>query len=650
MTDPAAGLVLGIPARLILWGLALVAFGLFGRRVAAYVKVLKRARPEPRWDRWPARIRRFLFEVLLQRKLLEEPLIGVAHLLIFWAFVFYATSFFWNLLKGLLPFLPVPYADQAYAMALALEIFGVIGLAGLVTAAFRRYLLRPPRLEQTRDAGIILTLISVVLLSSLVGAGAASLAGEAHGWRPVATAVGGLLAAAGAEAAEAGALAAAMWWVHMVTVLGFLVYLPYSKHLHLLASPFGVLFGALEPPMPAASDGASRLEEFTWRQLFSGLACAECGRCDRACPAQNSGYQLSPKMLMHQVKELIMASLAAGGNGHALLPDRVKPEQVWACMTCLACIARCPVSNEHVPVLIELRRKLVADGELDGHLQEALTNLARYGNSFGQSARNRARWAQGLDFKIKDARKEPVTWLWFTGDYAAYDPRLQPITRTAARVLARAGVDFGILYEAEQNSGNDARRVGEEGLFETLMEKNLAAIAKARFEKIVTTDPHSLHALRQEYRWSNGRPQVAHHTELIWELIRTNRLTPLRRLSGKVTYHDPCYLGRYNGVYDAPRRILRALGLELVEMPRCGSRSYCCGAGGGRIWMEDVAGIQERPAESRVREAAATGAATLVVACPKDWVMFQDARKTTGLEDKLVIKDIVELVEEATQP
>lgn len=650
MTDPAAGLVLGVPARAVLWLLALVAFGLFGWRVAAYIRVLARARPEPRWDRLPARIQRFVVEVLFQRKLLEEPLIGIAHLLIFWAFVFYATSFFWNLVRGLLPFLPVPYADQAYAMALALELFGVIGLAALAVAAFRRYVLRPPRLEQTRDAGIILILISVVLLSSLVGAGAAVLSGEAHGWRPVASAVAGLLAAAGVESAQAGGLVVAMWWLHMVTVLGFLVYLPYSKHLHLLASPFGVLFGALEPPMPSASDGASRLEEFTWRQLFSGLACAECGRCDRACPALNSGYPLSPKMLMHHVKELIMASLASGSNGHALLPEKVKPEEVWACMTCLACIARCPVSNEHVPVLIELRRKLMAEGELEAHLQEALTNLARYGNSFGQSARNRARWTQGLDFKIKDARKEPVAWLWFTGDYASYDPRLQPITRAAARLLARAGVDFGILYEAEQNSGNDARRAGEEGLFETLMEKNLTAFGKARFEKIVTTDPHSLHALRHEYRWSNGRPQVVHHTELIWDLIRTNSLPLAKRLNGKVTYHDPCYLGRYNGVYEAPRQILRALGLELVEMPRHGSRSYCCGAGGGRIWMEDVPGIQERPAESRVREAAATGATTLVVACPKDWVMFQDARKTAGLEDKLVIKDIVELVEEATQP
>lgn len=646
MTDPVGGVWMGVPVRALLWLLALTSITLFARRVAGYVRVLARARPEVRWDQIPARLKRFVWEVLLQRKLLEEPLIGVAHLLIFWAFVFYASSFLWNLARGLLPLLPIPYADHTPWMAFALEFFGVVGLAALAVAAVRRYLLRPPRLEQTRDAGIILGLIAIVLLSSLVGAGAANLAmGEDR--RPIAALAAAALRGAGVQTTAAAGLNVAMWWVHMVTVLGFLAYIPYSKHLHLLASPFGVLFGSLKPPMPAASDGADRLEEFTWRQLFNGLACAECGRCDRACPALNSGYPLSPKMLMHQVKELVRAGLQRASDQQRLLGERVKPEEVWACMSCLACIQRCPVSNEHVPILIELRRRLMAEATLEAPLQEALTNLARYGNSFGQSARNRAKWTQGLEFKVKDARKEPVVWLWFTGDYAAFDPRLQPVTRALARIFRRVGLDFGILYEAEQNSGNDARRVGEEGLFETLMEKNLAAFAKARFERIVTTDPHSLHALKNEYHRANGPLGVWHHTELLRELINQGTLPLAKRLSGVVTYHDPCYLGRYNQVYEAPRQILRALGLTLREMPRHGSRSYCCGAGGGRIWMEDVPGIRERPAESRVREAAGVGASVLVVSCPKDLVMFQDALKTAGLEGRLAVKEISELVEEA---
>jgi Fe-S oxidoreductase len=651
MHDPAGGAILGVPARLLLWVLALVSVTLFLRRVLRYVRVLARARPEPRWDRIPARLKRVVSDVLLQRKLLEEPLIGAAHLAIFWAFVFYAASFFWNLVRGLLPLLAIPYADQTAWMALALELFGVLGLAALAVAAVRRYLVPPPRLEQTRDAGIILALIAVVLLSSLAGAGASLLAGTAAGrWHPAGAVAAEVLARAGLGAEGALRLGTAMWWLHMVTVLGFLAYIPYSKHLHLLASPFGVLFGSLEPPMPAPSEGAARLEEFTWRQLFSGLACAECGRCDRACPALASGYALSPKALMHQVKDLVRASLAGTPDGARLLGERVKPEEVWACMTCLACIRRCPVSNEHLPVLIELRRRLMAEGVLDGPLQQALQNLTRYGNSLGQSARNRAKWTVGLEPKIKDARKEPVSWLWFTGDYAAYDPRVQPATRAAARLFQHAGLEFGILYEAEQNAGNDARRAGEEGLFEALREKNLAAFAKARFERIVTTDPHSLHVLRNEYGGNGTGAPVLHHTELLWDLLRGGRLAPARKLEGTATYHDPCYLGRYNGIYEAPRRILRALGLKLTEMPRHGSRSYCCGAGGGRIWMEDAPGIQERPAESRVREAARTGAGVLVVACPKDLVMFQDALKRTGLEGKLAVREIVELVQEAVIP
>jgi Fe-S oxidoreductase len=316
-------------------------------------------------------------------------------------------------------------------------------------------------------------------------------------------------------------------------------------------------------------------------------------------------------------------------------------------MTCAACIERCPVFNEHVPVLIEARRYLVAQGQVEPRQQDALTNFTRYGNSFGQSARNRAKWTQGLSFKVKDARKEEVEYLWFVGDYAAYDPRVQPVTRAVARLLERAGVSFGILYEAEQNSGNDVRRMGEEGLFEMLVEKNQAAFAKAKFQHIVTSDPHTYHALKNEYPWENGR-RVVHHTELLAELIAAGRLTLKPQADLRVTYHDPCYLGRYNGVYEPPRRLLAAAGAELVEMPRSRSRGYCCGAGGGRIWAEDAPGVQERPAESRVREAAALeGVGTLAVSCPKDLVMFLDAAKTAGLDSRLAIRDVAEIVEGA---
>ena len=615
MPDPAATTYLGIRGFVWLWAAALISFRLFGGRVLRYLRVLRAARPENRWDHLSRRVRLFAVNVLGQKRLLQEPAIGAAHFLIFWAFVFYALAFFWNLLRGMLPFLPLPYADQAPVMEFALALFGVLGLVALAVAAVRRYIVPPDRLERSRDATIILGLIAIVLLSS----------------------VAGLL-----YRAQAPRFGLAMWWVHMITVLGFLAYLPYSKHMHLLAAPFGVFFGALRPGgMPAASEGATHRDEFTWRQLFSGLACAECGRCDRACPGFNSGAELSPKMLMHHVKELVRS------NGHALAGDVVKAEEIWGCSTCAACMERCPVFNEHIPILVEMRRRLVSEGALPGGLPEALTNLSRYGNSFGVSPRLRARWTQGLDFRIKDARREPVEYLWFVGDYASYDQRLAPVTRATARILHAAGVDFGILYEAEQNAGNDVRRVGEEGLFEMLVEKNLKGLGAARFARIVTTDPHSFHALKNEYPDGNGRP-VVHYSELLAGLLAAGKI-PLRKpLDLAVTYHDPCYLGRYNGVYEAPRAVLRAVGARCTEMPRNRDSAFCCGAGGGRIWMEDTAAQRARPADSRVREAATLfGVETLAVACPKDLVMFQDALKTAGLENRLAVKDLAELVEEA---
>jgi Fe-S oxidoreductase len=604
-----------MPDALYLWILTLAAFSLFGYRVYRYIEVLSDARGEKRWDHLGQRFKRVLVHVLGQRRLIEEPLIGVPHLVIFWAFVVFATSFFWNLARGLFPFLPIPFADQVPWMRLALEVFGVLGLVALAVAAVRRYVFPPDRLEKSGDAAIILGLIGIVLISSL--------AGQWSGWR-------------------------AMWWVHMVTVLGFLAYLPYSKHLHLLAAPFSVFFGSLRRgSVPASSTGASRRQEFTWRQLFSGLACAECGRCDRSCPSFQGGFALSPKMLMHHMKELVRGS-GNGYNGTRFVGEVVKREEIWACTTCLACMQRCPVMNEHVPVLIEMRRHLVGEGDMDKSLQEALKNLNRYGNSFGAPPRARAKWTQQLDFQIKDARKEPVQYLWFVGDYASYDPRVNAATCAAARVFHKAGLDFGILGDSELNSGNDVRLAGEEGLYEILQEKNLKAFGRARFEEIITTDPHSFQVLKHEYPATNGGRPVRHHTQLQSDLILQGELPLRKKLRKKITYHDPCYLGRYNAIFNAPRRVIAALGLELVEMPRNRTYSYCCGAGGGRIWMEDPPVFKERPAVSRVREAAELeDVCTLVVVCPKDLVMFQDAIKTTGLEGRLEVSELSELVEQA---
>lgn len=621
MLDPLAWQSLGASGTTWLWFAASVSFGLFCSRIGRYVRVLRSARPENRFDQPGRRSRLFFKNVFLQPRLLEEQAVGAAHLAVFWSFVAYATTFFWNLAKGLAPALPIPYPDDVRWVGLVLVVCGFIGLAGVAVAAARRYLYPPKGLEKSADATVILMLISTLLVFSLLGAWARSRGDSA--------------------------VAAWMWWGHMLTVLGFLAYLPYSKHMHLLASPFNVWFAPLQAgALLPGSEGASKREEFTWKQLLNGFACAECGRCERACPQNAAGHSLSPKLLMHAIKEAARASR----NGHSLAGEVVSAEAIWGCATCLACMQQCPVFNEHVPVLIEMRRHLMSAGAIDGKLQEALTSLTRYGNAFGLPARARTRWMAGLDGALADARKQPVEYLWLTGDTAALDARQAPVARAFVSLLRRANVDFGTLYEGESNAGNDVRRAGEEGLFESLRDKNLKALAKAHFLWIVTTDPHTYHALKNDYPDEIAK-RVLHSTELLAQLLHSGRLVVGRAPEAAVTYHDACYLGRYNGLYDPPRAVLKELGARVVEMPRNRAASFCCGAGGGRIWMQDAGAQQDRPAVMRVREAASLAAArVLSVACPKDYVMFEDAIKTAGLEDRLVVKDLIELTEEATRP
>jgi Fe-S oxidoreductase len=291
-----------------------------------------------------------------------------------------------------------------------------------------------------------------------------------------------------------------------------------------------------------------------------------------------------------------------------------------------------------------MRRSLIDQGIVEPGLKTALMSLGKQGNSFGQSGRGRARWADELPTPLRDARRDDVDWLWFVGDFASFDVRVQQATRLVARVFQAAGLDFGILFEGERNAGNDVRRAGEEGLFEILVEHNLGQLGTARFRRIVTTDPHTLNTLRNEYPEFGGTYEVWHYSQLLAGLLEYGNLTVRRPISRRVTYHDPCYLARYNDVTRAPREVLAGIGADLVEMPRNGANTFCCGAGGGRIWMDD-SGLRERPSEQRMREAAALERVTeFVTACPKDLTMYTAAAKATGLDGRLAVTDLIELV------
>ncbi len=337
------------------------------------------------------------------------------------------------------------------------------------------------------------------------------------------------------------------------------------------------------------------------------------------------------------------------GDGGLVAGGVIRADTLWSCTTCMACVEACPVGIEHVPAIVGMRRSLVDQGLVEPGLQAAFTNLAKQGNSFGLSGRTRGRWAEGLPVPVRDARKEAVDWLWFVGDFASFDQRVIEATRLVARVFQEAGVDFGILYEGERNAGNDIRRAGEEGLFELLAEHNVGQLAKVRFRRIVTTDPHTLTTFRFEYPQFGGEYSVWHYSELLTWLFSQGRLERRAPVGRRVTYHDPCYLARYNEVTLAPRQVLDAIGAELVEMPRNGFNTFCCGAGGGRIWMDD-SGLRERPSENRIREAAALeGVTDFVTACPKDLTMYTAAAKATGHEDRLVVRDLIELVAQAIE-
>lgn len=626
---------------------------------------LRRGQPTPRFGRWGERIKGLIVFVGAQWRLFRVRLPGLAHFFIFWGFLLLSFTILQAIAEGLMafanPHYVLPVIGAWGPLAFVQDFFALFVIAGVTYGLYLRLAVNPERYKGShRNQGVkVLTFILTIMLSLLMMNGIRinldlDLLGR---YRPISTLVGGLFAAL-PDAAQF-TLAEAAYWIHLGVVLLFLTELPQGKHFHIVTSVPAVLLRDLEPRgrLPKPSEGAAgvgKMEDFRWRTMLDFYTCTECGRCQDVCPAYNSSGFLSPKLLIMNLRRNLEergAALSAkrtnGVLSKSLTGEIVGEEALWNCTTCYACDQECPLFIQHIQPIVEMRRHLVLEGRMDKMLQEALANLGRYGNSLGQSDRMRAKWTQGLQPAVKDARREAVEYLWFVGDYASYSPTLTEITRKTAEVFHKAGLNFGILYDAERNAGNDVRRVGEEGLFEMLMGKNMQALGKCKYETIVTTDPHTYNTLKNEYAWNGNRPQILHYTELLDGLIAKGQLKLSKKLDQRITYHDPCYLGRYNGVYDAPRRLLRAAGCEVVEMPRHGDRAFCCGAGGGRIWMEEKPG-HARPAEIRVREAAAlTGVQSFVVACPKDVTMFKDAVKTTGNEGRLAVKDVIELVYEA---
>ncbi|MBN4056194.1 4Fe-4S dicluster domain-containing protein, partial [Rhodothermus sp. AH-315-K08] len=614
------------------------------------------------------------------------------HWLIFWGFVvlFIGTTIV-AIDHDFLRFFGVHVLQGTFYLgfSLSMDVAGVLFLVGLGMMMVRRGGMKPAQLDYSRsdrkgqtvdrsgfttDDKIFVWLLFMVAVTGFLLEGLRIAADRPafEVWSPIGWATAGMIDGIGLTP-FANTWHAWTWWIHAVMVLGFIGYIPYSKAMHILVDFANLVFSdeSSAKRLPRVSEeqmdagaGYASITDFSWKELLDFDACTKCGRCHVACPANASGGPLSPRDLILDLRTYADATIGAPEwfgqsfgdgakwpgdklDGVSVAGDVIKPETLWACTTCMACVETCPVGIEHITSIVQLRRNLVEEGEMPEMLQDALANIGDYGNSFGQSERARAKWTRSLDFKIKDARKEEVDFLWFVGDYASYDSRGQELSQSVARVLHGLDVDFGLLYEGEKNSGNDVRRVGEEGLYEMLAEDNIATFEKAKFSQIITTDPHSYNTILNEYPDFGGEYTIRHYTEVLASWIEKGTLRFGTKLNVRATYHDPCYLGRYNGVISPPRQILKALGVDFHEMARCGANSFCCGAGGGRIWMDDSE-LEERPSEIRIREALEIeGVEVFVVACPKDYAMYSDAVKTSGNEGKIVVKDIIQLVEEA---
>ncbi len=474
-------------------------------------------------------------------------------------------------------------------------------------------------------------------------------------WSPVGNIVATVFGWSGMSAETAAAFRAGNWWFHGVIALVFTALIPWYKAKHMIATLGSLSVRDLKPlsrlPGEAADAdhaGIKSVTDLTWKDMLHLDACTRCGRCHKVCPARTTGYPLSPRDVILDLRVHNDRCQGKSAADESIIDDVISSEALWACRSCGACQEVCPVGIEHPSLIVRMRRQLVDRGDMDPLLQSTLDTVANTGNSLGESARSRGAWTSALEFEVKDIRQQPAENLWFVGDYASFDPRNQKVSQCVARLLYEAGVDFGLLHEGERTAGNDIRRVGEEGLWELLAEHNLEQLnACEGFEQIITTDPHSYNTIKNEYPDLGGVAEINHYTSVLLRLLQKGQLTVSNPLKLTVTFHDPCHLGRLNGGYDAPRELLKLIGCEILEMPRSRENSFCCGAGGGRIFIPDPPG-REKPSENRIREAAALGHAQIfVTCCPKDLTMFEDARKTAGVENEIEVRDIAELVAEA---
>jgi len=644
-----------------------VAGGLFARRALLLYRLVRMAKPSDRSGEVPARLRNEAVIALGQRKLLQRVVPGLMHAFIFWGFIVLLPTILMAMIAIADRGETIPWLGSQGWFALLVDLFCVLVLAGVVTAFAIRKIQRPARFEGSHmgEADLILALIAGIVTtlllwhSSLIALG---LNEWPAGWSPVSNAISNLFGGgSGTHDAER-----AFVWAHILIVLSFLVYLPRSKHLHIATAVVNVYFGRtrargrLEPlrfdeegPEEDMRLGSGTVADMTWKQVVDAYSCTECGRCQDACPAWATGKALSPKLLIMGLRDQLFAEgpgiLAARAAGEqpemaALVPNAVTDEVVWDCVTCGACVRECPVSIEHIDHIVDLRRHLVMnEARFPAEAEPMLRDVERSSNPWGKAQSDRAAWAEGLGVRVLEPGDPAPAVLYWVGCAASFDERARISAESTAKLLTAAGVDFAILGPREACTGDPARRMGNEYVFQAFAEQNVETLNETAAGKIVTSCPHCFNTLANEYPDFGGNYEVVHHSELLAELVREGRISPSTG-DRRITYHDSCYLARHNDVAAEPRELVAAVGRP-IEMERSGKRTFCCGAGGAHMWMEERAGAIN---EERVREAAETGAETLAVACPYCTIMLDDGVRTSGRD--LRVADVATLLAESVDP
>ncbi len=652
----------------ILWALVIAAHGIFAARLYLIYRLVNLGQGTLGLDQLPGRIKDLAVKGFGQTLVVREPS-GWWHFFIFWGFFVLTFGTIEGLIRGLIghDFTWAFLGPIYWFMNSMGDFFGAIVMVAIVLALYRRFVIKPKRLEgplsHQLDALIILGLIGGLIVCYF-GMGVLF---ARPGFMPVTWALRAIFH--GGEAYDtieaAGTPFFIFEWAHNLIVLGFLVYIPYSKHVHVVTALPNLFFR--EPRVKghldklnledenATSFGVVKFTDFTAKELLDVISCTECGRCQENCPAYNTGKPLSPKKVVLDIKDHLLHDGPAllknkdAEPAHKLYGDIIEHDVLWACTSCRACEEVCPVEIQPMTKLLKIRQsRVLMEGDFPEEAQGALRNIEGQSNPWNLPQSSRGDWAKGHNVPLM-SEKPDAEYLWFVGCAGSYDQRYIKVSESLAKILNQAGVSYAILGAEESCTGDSAKRIGNELLAQTLAQQNVETFKNYNVKKVLTSCPHCFNSIKNEFPDYGGNYEVVHHTDLIQQLINDGKIKPdaAKAGNGKTTYHDSCYLGRYNDIIESPRNVLAAAaGAEnYVEMERHGNKSFCCGAGGGRMWMEEKIGTSVNG--NRTAEALATGATTITTACPFCMTMLTDGVKAAGKTEEVTVRDLAEIVADA---